>query len=488
MVKLNELLIALLGYKKIGNENPDIHSIEMDSRLVKEGSLFICIKGYTVDGHDYATRAIENGAVALLSEYEIAAKVPVIIVKDTKRAMAVLANAFYEHPTKDLTLIGVTGTNGKTTTTHLIEKILNDYGKKTGLIGTMYTKIDKDVFETKNTTPESLTLQKYFSQMKNASVDAAIMEVSSHALHLGRVRGCDFNIAVFMNLTPDHLDYHKTMEEYRFAKGLLFAQLGNTYDNNNLKLAIFNADDPASIEYDKITTAQTLTFGIDNPCDIRAKNISITPTGTTYTLETAEAELKIQLKLIGKFSVYNALAATAVAQAYGVPLEQIKASLESIAGVDGRFEPVDEGQPYTVIVDYAHTADSLENILQTVNEFAEGRIICVVGCGGDRDKTKRPIMASIAVRVADLAVFTSDNPRSEDPAEILKDMEQGVNAGEYVKIIDRSEAINFAIKQAAPKDVVVIAGKGHETYQIIGDKTFDFDDRLIAREAIRGRV
>lgn len=484
-MKLHDLLSPLIHYKKIGSANPTIVSIEMDSRLVTEGSLFICIKGYTVDGHDYVAQAIEKGAVAILAEKEVEASVPVVIVKDSKRAMAMIANYFYDHPTKKLNLIGITGTNGKTTTTHLIEKIMNDHGKKTGLIGTMYMKIGEKTFETKNTTPESIVLQKYFAQMVTERVDTAIMEVSSHALHLGRVRGCDFNIAVFTNLTPDHLDYHQTMEAYQNAKGLLFAQLGNTYDPNELKIAIFNADDNASEQFDKMTTVETITYGIDRKSDVMAKNIQITANGTSFTLHAFDDVIDIQMKLIGKFSVYNALAAISACLVQNIPLQSIKSSIESITGVAGRFETVNAGQKYTVIVDYAHTPDSLENVLKTVQQFAKGKIVCVIGCGGDRDKTKRPKMAQIATDEADYAIFTSDNPRSEDPKAILNDMERGVKKDNYTVIVDRKEAIHFAIQNAQENDTIVIAGKGHETYQIIGSNVYDFDDRKVAREAIR---
>jgi UDP-N-acetylmuramoyl-L-alanyl-D-glutamate--2,6-diaminopimelate ligase len=486
MKKLDELICSLYEYKKNGSTNPVIKSIEMDSRLVQDGSLFICIEGYTVDGHDYAMQAIGNGAVALISEKPLSVDVPVILVKDTKRAMAILANVFYDHPTTKFSLIGVTGTNGKTTTTHLIEKILNDANKKTGLIGTMYMKIADQTLETKNTTPESLSLQQIFAEMVEQKVDSAIMEVSSHALHLGRVRGCDFNIAVFTNLTQDHLDYHETMEAYRNAKGLLFAQLGNTYCSNTVKVAVLNGDDPASKEYEKMTSAQIVTYGIENECDVSATNIQITAQGTSFEVNAQGKKTTVQLKMIGKFSVYNALAAMTACLVEGVSLESIISSLESVEGVSGRFEPVDAGQPFTVIVDYAHTPDSLENVLKTVKEFAQGEIHVVVGCGGDRDKTKRPLMAKIANELGDYVILTSDNPRSEDPMQIIFDMEKGLSKESgHVSIVDRKEAIIYAIEKAKIKDVIVIAGKGHETYQIIGKETIFFDDRIIAANAIK---
>jgi UDP-N-acetylmuramoyl-L-alanyl-D-glutamate--2,6-diaminopimelate ligase len=486
MKKLDELICSLYEYKKTSSKNPIIKSIEMDSRMVQDGSLFICIEGYTVDGHDYVLQAIENGAVAIISEKPLNVEIPVVLVKDTKRAMAVLANVFYDHPTTKFSLIGVTGTNGKTTTTHLIEKILNDTNKKTGLIGTMYMKIADQTLETKNTTPESLSLQQIFAKMVEQGVDSAIMEVSSHALHLGRVRGCDFNIAVFTNLTQDHLDYHETMEAYRNAKGLLFAQLGNTYCNGTVKIAVLNGDDPASKEYEKMTSAQIVTYGIENECDVRATNIKITAQGTSFNVNAQGKKATVQLKMIGKFSVYNALAAMTACLVDGVSLDSIINSLESVEGVSGRFEPVDAGQPFTVIVDYAHTPDSLENVLKTVKEFAQGEIHVVVGCGGDRDKTKRPLMAKIASELGDYVILTSDNPRSEDPKQIIIDMEKGISTHRgHVSIVDRKEAITYAIDHAKEKDVIVIAGKGHETYQIIGKETIFFDDRIIAANAIK---
>ncbi len=486
-MKLHTLLHYLHPFKPFGGDNPEIVSLENDSRQVKKGSLFICIEGFTVDGHHYAETAVQNGAAAVLAERELSLNVPVIIVKDTARAMAVLADAFYGQPSQQLHLIGITGTNGKTTTSHLIEKILADAGKSTGLIGTMYTKVAGETLETKNTTPESLTLQKTFASMVEKKVEAAVMEVSSHALDEGRVHGCDFNVAVFTNLTQDHLDYHKTMDEYRRAKGLLFAQLGSAFYHHKPKYAVLNADDPASAEYRKSTAAQILTYGIDNEADLRAVHIQMDARGTSFDLVSPFGVHPVAMQLIGKFSVYNVLAAIGAALASGLELEAILESISTVKGVPGRFETVDAGQDFSVIVDYAHTPDSLENALETVKEFAEGRIFVVVGCGGDRDRTKRPLMAKIACRLATDAVFTSDNPRSEDPDEILKDMAAGVPEGNYTMIADRKEAIAYSVGAAGKGDVILIAGKGHETYQQIGGQTFDFDDRTAAREAILNR-
>jgi UDP-N-acetylmuramoyl-L-alanyl-D-glutamate--2,6-diaminopimelate ligase len=487
-MKLHTLLEYLHPFLKPAiSVDPVITSIENDHRKVRPGSLFICIKGYTVDGHEFAAKAVENGAVAVLSERELDLDVPVIIVKDTKRAMAVLADAFYGQPTHKLHLIGITGTNGKTTTSHLIEKIIADTGKKTGLIGTMYTKIGGQTFEAKNTTPESLSLQKTFKKMVDEQVEVAVMEVSSHALDLGRVHGCDFDTAIFTNLTQDHLDYHQTMDEYKRAKSLLFSQLGNTFSLKAPKFAIFNADDDASLLYEKSTAAHIITYGIEKPADFRAENITMTSGGTKFDLVTPIGREKVAIQLIGKFNIYNVLASIAATLVYGVPLKQIISSLESVKGVPGRMELVDSGQEFAVIVDYAHTPDSLENVLKTIKQFAKKRLFVIVGCGGDRDRTKRPIMAKIAAEYGTDPIFTSDNPRSEDPVAILKEMISGVQGKNYQVIVDRKEAIAAAVNAASPGDIILIAGKGHETYQQIGDQFLSFDDRLVAKQAIKER-
>jgi UDP-N-acetylmuramoyl-L-alanyl-D-glutamate--2,6-diaminopimelate ligase len=348
----------------------------------------------------------------------------------------------------------------------------------------MYTKIGDRKIETKNTTPESLTLQKTFKEMDDNGVQSAVMEVSSHALDLGRVHGTDFDVAVFTNLTQDHLDYHKTMEEYKHAKGLLFSQLGNSFQADKPKYAILNADDEASESYIRGTAAHVVTYGIDSAADIMAKEMSMKPEGTTFKLILPQGEYTVSMQLIGKFSVYNVLAAISAGLVSGITAEDIIRSIESVKGVSGRFELVKAGQDFTVIVDYAHTPDSLENVLTTIRQFAQKKTFVVVGCGGDRDRTKRPLMAKIACELASDPVFTSDNPRSEDPIEILKDMEDGAIQGTYQLIPDRKEAIKYAIKNAAKGDVILIAGKGHETYQIIGSQVFDFDDREEAKKAI----
>ncbi|RFU71174.1 UDP-N-acetylmuramoyl-L-alanyl-D-glutamate--2,6-diaminopimelate ligase [Peribacillus saganii] len=483
-MKLHTLLSYLRSFSKFEGENPEITSIENDNRKVKEGSLFICIKGYTVDGHEFAQSAAEKGAAAVLSERELNLDIPVIVVRDTQRAMSVLADAFYEHPTQKLKLIGITGTNGKTTTSHLIEKICRDAGMRTGLIGTMYTKVGETIHETKNTTPDSVTLQKTFAEMNREHVDTAVMEVSSHALELGRVHGCDYDIAVFTNLTQDHLDFHETMDKYKHAKSLFFSQLGNSYIEKRPKFAVLNADDEATKDFIKYTAAHVVTYGIDNEADIMARDIKITASGTEFLLVSPVETLPVKLQLVGKFSVYNALAAIGAALCSGLELKQIITSLQEVQGVSGRFEVVNAGQNFSVIVDYSHTPDSLENALTTIREFAERNVFVVVGCGGDRDKTKRPLMAQIACEYATHRIFTSDNPRSEDPIQILRDMEEGVRGEQYEVIVDRKDAIYHAVSMANEGDVILIAGKGHETYQIIGRGILEFDDREVAKGAI----
>lgn len=485
-MKLLELLSSLSFYKSSNSlKELDINSIQMDHRLLVEGDLFVCIKGYTVDGHDFAEKAIEKGAIAIISEKDMTLSVPVIIVSDASRALAMLATKFCNYPTEQLDLIGITGTNGKTTITYLLEKIFNVYKKKTGLIGTIQMKIGGEEYPINNTTPNALELQSIFKKMKDENVDQAIMEVSSHALDQGRVFGCDYDIAVFSNLSQDHLDYHKNMDDYLRAKSLLFAQLGNNYSDKK-KFAVINEDDKASDVLKKSTSQQVITYGIEKEADITAIDVKLGITETTFSLNTPIGSIDIRSHLIGKFNVYNMLAATGAALAKDIPLITIKEALENVLGVHGRFEPVKVGQPFAVIVDYAHTPDSLENVLQTINGFAANNTCVVVGCGGDRDKLKRPLMAQIAAKHTDHVIFTSDNPRTEDPVAILTDMVEGLksNKKNYEIIEDRQKAINKAINMAKADDVILIAGKGHETYQIIGKTKFEFDDSKVAEAAI----
>ncbi|TCS94631.1 UDP-N-acetylmuramoyl-L-alanyl-D-glutamate--2,6-diaminopimelate ligase [Hazenella coriacea] len=488
-MRLEELIRPLILHNVTGKMDVEIQGIQMDSRKVQPGDLFIAIRGFTVDGHRFVSQAVDQGAAAILVEEEIMVDVPMIRVPDTRRAMAVVAATFYQHPTQKLKLIGITGTNGKTTTSQLLHHIFNQMERKTGLIGTIEMKIGDRSFPVKNTTPEVIDLQKSFDLMLNEGCEYSVIEASSHALEQGRTRGCQFHIGVFTNLTQDHLDYHETMDRYREAKGMLFSQLGNQYqdDPSESPVAVLNADDEASTYFAQMTPAQVVTYGIEQPADVRAENIKISSQGTSLTLNTFKGSIDMELHLVGKFNVYNVLAATAVALLEGISLHDIKECLEKLRGVNGRFESVHVGQPYTVLVDYAHTPDSLENVLTTIQQFAQGKILSVVGCGGDRDRSKRPVMAKIAVKYSDLTVLTSDNPRTEDPKTIISDMIDGLGQNDldkYVTVIDRREAISHAISIAKPEDVVLIAGKGHETYQEIHGVRYDFDDREVARHAI----
>ncbi|QKY68957.1 UDP-N-acetylmuramoyl-L-alanyl-D-glutamate--2,6-diaminopimelate ligase [Lentibacillus sp. CBA3610] len=483
-------LLSILPFYDVSTETDDItiSHVVADSRHAGDGSLFVCVEGFTVDGHEFVEQAVNNGASAILAEKDVNASVPVIRVPDTTRAMAILASRFYGYPTQELPLIGVTGTNGKTTITYLLESIFNQLNRKAGIIGTIQMKIGQETYPVQNTTPDALNLQKSFHKMIQENVDTAIMEVSSHALDMGRVQGCDFDIAVFTNLSQDHLDYHEDMKDYLHAKSLLFAQLGNTYNEEKKKFAVINKDVPEYTVLEKSTAQHVMTYGCHGDAQVKATDISLEITKTTFTMDTPVGSTRINSRLIGKFNVYNMLAASAAAICAGVPLDVIKDALESVQGVDGRFQPVDDNQEFATVVDYAHAPDSLENVLQTIKEFAENNVYVVVGCGGDRDKSKRPLMASIALQYADQAIFTSDNPRTEDPQAILDDMTDGLDADHYTVIENRQDAIYHAVSLAEKGDIVLIAGKGHETYQEIGNTQYNFDDREVAKEAIQFKV
>jgi len=494
MVTLKDLLQVMTVVGQAGDENLEIKGIAYDSRKVKPGYLFVCIEGFKTDGHNYINSALANGAVAVVVQRQVPGLEGVtwVQVPDTRRALAQLSARFYDYPANKLTMVGVTGTNGKTTVTHLIEAILKENGHKTGLVGTIHNKIGEQVFPVTNTTPMALELQELLAEMVDQGVEYAIMEVSSHALELGRVEECEFDVAVFTNITQDHLDFHGTMDNYLAAKGKLFAGLEKNGVKKHRKYGIINKDDPHHQYLIERTNGVVITYGVENQADLMAYQINIQGSGVTFDVTTPRGTVRIRLSTTGMFSVYNALAAIAVGLVEGIDLEVIKKALEGVRGVAGRFEPVDEGQDFAVIVDYAHTPDGLENILKTAREFAEGRIITVFGCGGDRDKTKRPIMGRVAAQLSDFSVITSDNPRSEDPAAILDEVEAGakevVGSEKYVKLADRREAIEYAVKLAKAGDIVIIAGKGHETYQIIGDQTLDFDDREVARAVIRDKL
>ncbi|GEB76442.1 UDP-N-acetylmuramoyl-L-alanyl-D-glutamate--2,6-diaminopimelate ligase [Sporolactobacillus inulinus] len=487
-MKLSDCLKALDIFRQEGAGNPEIDDLMIDSRLVKPGSLFFCIKGHHIDGHRFARQAQASGASAIVAQDAVDVSIPVIRVNDTHRALAMISDYFYGHPSHELFLLGVTGTNGKTTITYLVQAIQEAAGINTGLIGTMGMHYKNKSIPVQNTTPEVHLIHQNLAEMKAEGAASVVMEASSNALYDGRLHGCAFNVGIFTNLTEDHLDLHGTMKDYMYAKSLLFSQLGNCYGTGQKKAAVLNVDDPASEVYKHMTASHVITYGINHSADFRAKAIKINPSGTEFVLENAGHSYPVSMKLIGKFSVYNVLAALAACSVSGIALEAMIHTVEQIKGVAGRFEPVDAGQDFTVIVDYSHTPDSLENALSTIKEFARKRVITIAGCGGDRERGKRPIMAKIAVDNSDLAILTADNPRTEDPEQILLEMEAGVTGRDYRKIPDRREAIRYAVDEAESGDILLIAGKGHEDYQIIGTTKHHFDDREEARKAIRARM
>lgn len=487
-MKLYELTNILASCKIEGDKETKILSLEMDSRKVTEGALFFCIRGYTVDGHDFAEQAKRKGAVAFVTEKRLDIEGVQIIVNDSKRAMALMSACFFNYPSSSMQMIGVTGTNGKTTVTHFIQHLLKAAGRNAGMIGTMYTEMNGVKTDTVNTTPESFVLQSLFKDMKDQGVDAVTMEVSSHALQMGRVHGTDFDIGVYTNLSQDHLDYHKTMDQYAYAKSFLFSRLGNAGSYDVHKRAIINIDDGYAEVMIDACAVPVLTYGIQKTCDFRAVDIEIKPEGVFFSAETAEGTFPVALNMTGLFSVYNALAAFASGYAAGLSCDFIAEQLSDLPQVSGRFEAIPSEQaPFQVIVDYAHTPESLRNVLETAKAANSSRLTVVFGCGGDRDKDKRPLMGAIAESLADRVLITSDNPRSEEPEKIIGDILKGMQKQNYKVIPDRKEAIFQAVYEAKEGEMILIAGKGHESYQIIGDQTFEFDDRDVASQAIKER-
>lgn len=481
-------LIKRIGVMRIeGNMDPDIRGIAYDSRKVRPGFVFVAVEGFKTDGHHFVDQAVKAGAAAVVLKKKVTVPEGIAVIRadHTRRALALLSAAFYGHPSQKLEMIGVTGTNGKTTTASLIEAIYRGAAKMTGLIGTIANYIGEKVLPVSHTTPESADLQGLLSTMVAENVDTAIMEVSSHALALDRVAGCDFDIAVFTNLSRDHLDFHRDMDDYLNAKAALFSGLEPGGQRGG-RFAVVNADDPAAEKIIAVTRVPVYTYAVHNRADIRAENIEISARGVSFTASGAGGQTRLNLKLTGMFNVYNALAAFTVGVARGFPPDMVKQSLEGVAGVAGRFEAVERGQDFAVIVDYAHTPDGLENILKTAREITRGRLITVFGCGGDRDRAKRPMMGELAVRLSDRVIVTSDNPRTEDPLKIIDDIREGIrNVSPAVACTiepDRRRAIREAIFAAEAGDVVIIAGKGHEDYQIIGEQKYHFDDR---EEAVR---
>ena len=470
-------LIKDTDYRLI-NGDADISRIEYDSRRIKPGELFACVVGTYQDGHAYAASAVEAGAAAVIAEHELELAVPQVIVPNTRRAMAELAIRLYDCPAKQLRIIGVTGTNGKTTTTYMIKAIAEKCGLKVGLIGTIRNIIGNRVISTQRTTPESTELQEILRDMVNEHVDLVVMEVSSHSLDQERVYGLEFEIGGFTNLTQDHLDYHKTFENYLAAKKKLFERSG---------FAVVNADDVHSAMLLEGLTLPRMSYGVREKAEISATNIEINVRDVEFDMSTPIGQAHVSVPIPGLFNVFNAMLAAGVCIKLGFPLSAIVDGLAAVAGVTGRMEALDTtGFPFTVILDFAHTPDGIINLLTSVREFAKKRIITVFGCGGDRDKAKRPIMGEAAGRYSDFCVVTSDNPRTEDPMRIIGNVLDGVNktAVEYVVIQNRREAIRYALTHAKKDDVVVLAGKGHETYQEINNVKYPFDEKVVVEELL----
>jgi len=473
-----------------GDQDVVIKGITYDSRQVKPGFLFVAIKGFKADGHDYIVPAIQKGAVAVVAErkVDLPPGTAWALAPSSRQALALMSARFFGDPSSRMKMIGVTGTNGKTTTTNLIAAVLKAAGHKTGLIGTIHNRIGNRVLPVKHTTPEAPDLQQLLSEMVAEGVDVCVMEVSSHALALHRVDGCEFDVAVFTNITQDHLDFHRDMKEYMETKLKLFSGLAVHNLKKRKKYAVINVDDSYAAQVIKVCEGNTCTYGLTGSADVWAENVKIGVNGASFIVRGKWGSCALNLKMTGMFNVYNALAAFTASAVAGASVEIIKDALENVRGVPGRFEMVDAGQDFTVIVDYAHTPDGLENTLKTARQIAQGRLITVFGCGGDRDRAKRPLMGEIAARYSDFAVLTSDNPRTEDPLAIIEEVEAGVKhfagRGSYVIEPDRRQAIRLAVSAARSGDVVVIAGKGHENYQIIGTRKIPFDDRLEAVAAL----
>ncbi len=484
-MKLKQVINGLSVLELRGDPETEISSVVSNSQQVRPGSLFIALKGSVLDGHMYVSDAIARGATTVMIEkpIEVDEGINTILVESTQKAQAIVGRNFYDNPASKLEIIGITGTKGKTTTAFLIRSILEQAGYKTGLIGTIFNIIDDKRLPSRNTTPASLELQHLLSKMVKAETEYVVMEVSSHAIALDRIEGLSFFRGVFTNITRDHLDFHQTFEEYFKVKARFFTALSKE------ARAIINIDDPRAKEIIKLTGTKVLSYGLNPEAQIRAEDVESTMKNTEFNLVTPWGDTHLRLNLIGKFNVYNALAAIGTGFSLGLDPSKIYKGLEHLTGVPGRFELVPGSNEYTVVVDYAHTPDSLKNILSTARALVKNRVITVFGCGGNRDRGKRPIMGRIVAELSDYAIITNDNPRREDPSIIVEQIKAGFtqqdNPENYEIILDRETAIRKAISIAKKGDMVIIAGKGHETYQDFGDYVIHFDDKQIAELAIK---
>lgn len=482
---LKELIEGFKTRELINFHNISIEGIAYDSRKVKPDFLFVCITGLREDGHRFAAEAVKRGAAAIVCERIIEGekKIPQIVVAESRCALSHISAIFYHHPSREIYVTGITGTNGKTSTSFLCEAILKQIGETCGVIGTINYRWGDRILPAEKTTPESLETQQILREMFKGGCRHAIIEVSSHALEQERVRDVEFRTGIFTNLSTEHLDYHGTLERYLKAKAKLFEKL-----KGKETTAIINIDDPHSSIISKLPSGRIITYGIEKKAEVMASNILSSPEGMSFLVRTSEGSLKMQLKLLGKGNVYNTLAAAGFAISVGVELPDIKTAFEGVGCVRGRFEVVWK-EDFTVVIDYAHTPQAMEMLLQSARSIVPGRIITVFGCGGDRDKTKRPLMGGISAEMADFSFLTTDNPRSEDPETIISQIQSGfqkLHKTNFRIIPDRAEAIREAINFARNGDMVIIAGKGHETYQTWKDWVVPFDDSEVAREALEG--
>ena len=501
-MKLSQLLSTITDFHLHGDDGVTVSAVSCDSRCVPPGTLFFALPGATVDGHDFIAAAVSSGAAAVILEDVARAPVgiPWVQVADGRAAMARISAEFYGNPTLRLPLVGITGTNGKTTSTYLIEAILAAAGMPPAVLGTISYRFGTTSIAASHTTPESTELQAAFRRLADAGARSFVMEVSSHALEQKRADGCYFDVGIFSNLTRDHLDYHKTMDSYLESKQRLFSELLRPNDAKPRRRAVINMDDPYGAVIADRASCPVITYGINYRGDVQVRDVSSTVNGVSGTLLTPKGRIAFTSRLVGKFNLSNILAAAAAGIALDLPLEAIRSGIEQHATVPGRMERVDNTRGITLLVDYAHTGDALENVLSTLKELATARIITVFGCGGDRDPGKRPIMGRIAAQMSDLTVVTSDNPRTEDPFAILAQVQAGITPlgiREYslaelfsgysdkgfVMLESRADAIRLAVRLAQPGDIVLLAGKGHEDYQIIGRTKQHFDDREQAAQA-----
>jgi UDP-N-acetylmuramoyl-L-alanyl-D-glutamate--2,6-diaminopimelate ligase len=487
-MKLKDLLTNALKDVRItaALEDAQVKGITADSRAVKEGFVFVAVKGAAADGHRFISEAAKRGARVIIAQ-DPEVKTPesqtpfLVQVKDTRLALARLAAEFYGHPSNRMKVTGITGTNGKTTVAYLIEALVKEAGFSVGAIGTVDYRFKDTVIPSKNTTPGPVELQSLLAKMLESGVNYAVMEVSSHALAQERVEGIEFHSAIFTNITQDHLDYHHTREEYFQAKSKLFRNIHSS------AYAVINNDDPYAARLKELTKTQIVTYGITNNSDIMASKIKFDISHTEFILRDniSQRQLRLKTQLIGIFNTYNILSAVAWALKDGLDVKTTVSALEKFNYVPGRLERIDSGALFEIFVDYAHTEDALKNAINTLRQLTAKRLIVVFGCGGERDRTKRPKMGKVVTESADLAVITSDNPRSEDPKEIIADIKQGIKKDNYYVFVDRREAIKKGLTLARPGDIVLLAGKGHENYQILKDRRLEFDDREVARQCLK---